>query len=175
MAVAFTDVYYIRTITEAGPVHLEASQRYGSNRIGGETIDPLPIANEAFAWRFTGGDILNIESQNRLIEPTTTLVVRANDGIMQVAMVDDGAADRELSNWRLVPLGNGRCHLINESLGSDLALTITDGFVIANDIERYSVEMLGIDDALNQQWTIVRVGNPPGDYAQFCGEVLVPE
>jgi len=63
-AVAFTDVCYIKTITEAGPAHLEASQRYGSNRIGGETLGRLPIANEAFAWRYTGEGNLSIQSQN---------------------------------------------------------------------------------------------------------------
>jgi len=89
-------------------------------------------------------------------------------------MVDNGAADREYSTWRLKPLDNGRCLLINESLGSELALTLTltNGVVVADNIERYGVEILGIDDALNQQWAVVRVGNPPGNYERSCGEVL---
>lgn len=171
VAVIVSDVYYIRTSTDAGPVYLSASRLYGAQRVGGENLDSIPIENAAIAWRFAGEETFTVRSQSSLIESTTNLVVRANDGQMQIAMVDDGEANSEYANWRLMPLDNGRCHLVNVDLGNELALSVVNPVILPNGSARYSVEMTGIDNALNQQWTIVRVGNPPGQFEQLCGEV----
>jgi len=49
-----------------------------------------------------------------------------NDGVMQILMVDDATASREYANWKLIPLDNDRCHLINDNLDSELVLCIVD-------------------------------------------------
>lgn len=171
VAVIVSDVYYLRASTDAGPVYLSASRLYGAQRVGGENLDSIPIENAAIAWRFAGEETVTVRSQSGLIESTTNLVVRANDGQMQIAMVDDGEAGSEFANWRLMPLDNGRCHLVNVDLGNELALSVVNPVILPNGSARYSVEMTGIDNASNQQWTIVRVGNPPGQFEQLCGEV----
>lgn len=166
-----SDAYYFRTTTDAGAVYLSASSLYGPQRVGGENLETVPIENAIIAWRIAGEETLTIRSQSGLIEPTFNLVVHANDGLMQIAMVDDGEADSNFANWRLIPLENGRCHLVNVDLGNELALSVVDPVFLPNGSARYSVEMVGIDDALNQQWTVVEVGNPPEQIEQFCVEV----
>ncbi len=163
-----TDVYYFRTTTDSGPVYLSASRLYGPQRVGGENLESVPIENAAIAWRIAGEETLTIRSQSGLIEPTFNLVVHANDGQMQIAMVDDGEASSEFANWNLIPLDNGRCQLVNVDLGNELALSVVNPVFLPNGSARYSVEMVGIDDTSNQQWTIVKVGNPPGQIEQFC-------
>jgi len=143
--------YYVRTTTDSGPVYLAASRLYGSQRVGGANLETIPLENAAVAWRITGEETLIFRSQSSFIESASNLVVRANDGQMQIAMVDDGDAISEFANWRLVPLDNGRCHLVNVDLGSDLALNVANPVVLPDGSARYSVEMVGIDDALNQQ------------------------
>ncbi|MFK7854912.1 MAG: hypothetical protein AB8B79_12395 [Granulosicoccus sp.] len=65
---------------------------------------------------------------------------------------------------------NGRCHLVNVNLGTELALTVVNPVFLPNGSARYSIEMIGIDDTFNQQWTIVKDGNPAGQIEQFCVE-----
>jgi len=60
---------------------------------------------------------------------------------------------------------------VNVDLGNELALSVVNPVFLPSGSTRYSVEMVGIDDALNQQWTIVKVGNPPGQIGQLCLEV----
>jgi len=85
-------------------------------------------------------------------------------------MVDDSEDSSEFANWRLLPLGNGRCQLVNVDLGNVLALGVVNPVVLPDGSSRYSVEMARIDDAVDQQWTIVRIRNPPGQFDQLCGE-----
>ena len=163
-----SDVYYIRTSTDFGPVYLTASRLFGSQLVGGENLQSIPIENAAISWQIAGEETLTIRSQSELIEPASNLVVRANDGQMQIAILDDGEASSNFASWRLVPSDDGSCLLVNVDLGSELALSVVNPVVLPNGSARYSVEMVGIDNAANQQWVIVRVGNPPGQFELLC-------
>ncbi len=68
----------------------------------------------------------------------------------------------------LTPLGNGRCRISNAGLGAELVLSVTGSTVRPVGTEWHTIEMASIDDSLPQEWTVTRVGEPPGNYDQVC-------
>ena len=170
------DVYYINIDTDSGTAFLIASRFDEPPDVHAEVIEPDFTSNDRYSWVFSGQETVTISSLARLIGPELNLVVPANDGLMQIALFNDddanATAQSEFSNWVLTPLGNGRCHISNSGLGNELVLSITGQRVLPNGMELQSVEMAGVSDELPQQWTITRIGDPPGNYEQMCSGSL---
>jgi len=112
-----------------------------------------------------------ITSLDRLVGPVTSLVVLADEGLLQIRRIRPDQADREFAAWKLIPLEDGRCRIANVGLGDELVLSVTDFRERTDGSRIYTIEMAAVDPALSQDWVITRVGDPPGDFDRRCGEL----
>ena len=163
-----TDVYYISIETDAGTAYLDARRSDQLPNVQALVFEPNLTNNRSVAWLFDGETTLSVKSQSNLLGSAVNLVVPADDGLMQIKLVDDTLAQNQSAAWVLTPLGNDSCRISNAGLGNELVLSVTGPSVSTSASVRYPVEMASVDDEVPQQWTVRRVGNPPGNFEELC-------